>query len=346
MTEVCGRYVLDSPRSEIGEKLGAIDNPAVHAESGTIAPRDRAPVVVPGEQDALLPLSIESYLWDFAPNWMAPSDSTHHNARIERLQESRLWGESFDRRRCIVPMDGYFDWAGVEDKRWARMVGDAGRLLSAAGIFQDGTFAIVVRSGTCADGHLHPSMPLFIPDGWVPSWFGGSGGTSRLDESMFADLIRASEQEDAQRSCQEVLTASVFAPPVETEPDDQEFLRRFEALSLASFSHEDHLRVAFVMLDHWTMNATIGLLRRELAAILNVVPGAPEYHETRTIAWIRLVAQARAGFNGPFSDFLRLYPRLRRTNLLDQYYSAAVLGGAEARHRFVEPDLMALRPVF
>src|SRR6185312_14422959 len=71
---------------------------------------------------------------------------------------------------------------------------------------------------------------------------------------------------------------------------DETFLARFEAASLPSFDHRDHLRVVFAYarrggLEHAVARAREGLRR---FAATHGEPG--RYHETLTTAWARVVA--------------------------------------------------------
>ena len=51
---------------------------------------------------------------------------------------------------------------------------------------------------------------------------------------------------------------------------------------------------------------------------------------------------ARHGFEGTFAEFLAQHPEVLRRDLLSEYYSDDVLNSADARARFVEPDLRPL----
>lgn len=123
---------------------------------------------------------------------------------------------------------------------------------------------------------------------------------------------------------------------------DDELLARFAANTLPAFPHEEHLRVAFVKTARATTDETIAFMRdgiRRMAASI----GAPQkYHETRTVAWVRLVAAARAGFEGDFDSFLTVHPELVRRDLLTDYYSPELLDSDAARAEFVPPDRSAL----
>lgn len=120
--------------------------------------------------------------------------------------------------------------------------------------------------------------------------------------------------------------------------DDDELLERFAANTLPAFPHEEHLHVVFAQSARADLAATITFLRdgiRKMAAA-NGNPGA--YHDTRTVAWIRLVVAARAGFGGTFEEFLDSHLELRRRDLLDEYYSPDLLNSDAARASFAEPD--------
>jgi len=67
-----------------------------------------------------------------------------------------------------------------------------------------------------------------------------------------------------------------------------------------------------------------------------------KYHETRTVAWARLVVDARAGFEGDFDAFLARHPEFVRRDLLDDYYSPELLNSDAARLAFVDPDRRGL----
>jgi len=120
--------------------------------------------------------------------------------------------------------------------------------------------------------------------------------------------------------------------------DDDELLDRFAANTLPAFPHEEHLHVVFAESARVDLATTIDFLRAGIQrmAAANGNPGA--YHETRTVAWIRLVVAARAGFDGTFEEFLDAHPDLRRRDLLDAHYSPELLNSVIARASFAEPD--------
>jgi hypothetical protein len=123
---------------------------------------------------------------------------------------------------------------------------------------------------------------------------------------------------------------------------DETFLRRFEAASLPSLHHRDHVRVVFAYarrggVEHAVTRAREGL-RRFAAA--HGEPG--RYHDTLTVAWARVVGHHAVATGDEFDAFLAAHPRLLERDLLSAHYSRARLFSATARAGFVEPDLLAL----
>jgi hypothetical protein len=123
---------------------------------------------------------------------------------------------------------------------------------------------------------------------------------------------------------------------------DAEFLRRFEAHALDSFSHRDHLRVAFAYARRGGLEAAVEGARR-IRGFAEALGDRRKYHETMTVGWARIVGR-RAVESAPltFPAFLDTHPELLRRDLLHAHYSRALLSSPQARTAFVEPDLAPL----
>jgi hypothetical protein len=122
---------------------------------------------------------------------------------------------------------------------------------------------------------------------------------------------------------------------------DAEFLRAFEDTTLDPFHHRDHLRVTYLYLRQFGEAGTRQRLGPAILRYATAKGGAEKYHQTITLAWIRVVG-ALAEHAQDFEAMLIEHPHLLNKNLLDRYYSPAVLQSAEARAHWVEPDLASL----
>jgi len=132
--------------------------------------------------------------------------------------------------------------------------------------------------------------------------------------------------------------------------DDAAFLGRFEActIPLAEWTHRSHLRVAWTYLRHYGLEEATRRMREGIRRY-NAAQGLPDaldqgYHETLTVAWLRII-DAMIKCHGPEADattFLEKHTQLHSRVLLRLYYSRERLLSWEAKRQFVEPDLAPL----
>ncbi len=132
--------------------------------------------------------------------------------------------------------------------------------------------------------------------------------------------------------------------------NDELFLRRFETCELLfeEWHHREHLRVAYLYLLRWHPPDALDRMRSALKA-LNAAQKVPEtlergYHETLTRGWLQLVHCALCEY-GPEADsdiFLDKHTHLLARRAMLFFYSRTRLMSAEAKARFVDPDLAPL----
>jgi hypothetical protein len=127
---------------------------------------------------------------------------------------------------------------------------------------------------------------------------------------------------------------------------DEAFARAFEEGSVtpAQFDHVAHVRVAWVYLrEAGSMDAALCRMRDAIRRFAAAAGVPQKYHETITVLWMRLLAEARdAGASGELADVLRDHPALSDKDLPLQYYSRERLFSDEARAAWVDPDLRPL----
>lgn len=107
---MCGRFVASAPPSTIAEQF-AVDE-VVEADippSWNVAPTMEARVVaLSGDGRRVL----EPFRWGLVPYWADnPSiGSRLINARVETVATARAFRSALARRRCLVPVDGFYEW--------------------------------------------------------------------------------------------------------------------------------------------------------------------------------------------------------------------------------------------
>lgn len=138
-------------------------------------------------------------------------------------------------------------------------------------------------------------------------------------------------------------------PPMIRGMDDDQLWRAFEtqAISLAEWTHNVHLRTAYLFTQRFSIDEAHLRMRAGIIR-LNHVHGLIEtsargYFDTLTRAWLLLVADASRRTSPINSeDLLGRCPALLDRSLPLQHYSRDLLKTVRARAMFVEPDLAPL----
>lgn len=125
--------------------------------------------------------------------------------------------------------------------------------------------------------------------------------------------------------------------------EDHTFSAAFESCSVApaQFNHEAHVRMAYIYLAQFDVEAAVQRMRGALQAFLqhNEIPPS-KFHETLTRAWILAVRHFMdKGSSASATDFIARNPELLDSRIMLTHYSARVLFSADARASYVEPDL-------
>jgi putative SOS response-associated peptidase YedK len=176
---MCGRFAQQRPASELAEIFAAeplTDDPGPRFN---VAPPDEALVVVQREERR----AITAYRWGLIPHWAdaAKVGSRMFNARAESLTTSPAFRDAFRRKRCLVPVDGFYEWKRDGARRQPYLIGRAdGRPLTLAGLWSGWrdpaadrvvrTFTIVTSGPNDQMADLHDRMPVVVPEAAWSTW--------------------------------------------------------------------------------------------------------------------------------------------------------------------------------
>jgi len=166
---MCGRYTFftDKELQEVDEIIDQISNEIQleKMKTGEIFPTDVAPVLLPRDDIAIPRLMV----WGF-PNFR--NKGVIINARSETAGEKKLFGPSLERRRCVVPSTGFYEW-DAEKKKFLFNMPDS-RMLYMAGIYNrfDGEdrFVILTTGANASMADVHDRMPVIIPKDRILDW--------------------------------------------------------------------------------------------------------------------------------------------------------------------------------
>ncbi|MFT3879790.1 MAG: hypothetical protein QM703_09040 [Gemmatales bacterium] len=130
---------------------------------------------------------------------------------------------------------------------------------------------------------------------------------------------------------------------------DEDFLKSFLHCKLpaSEWTHEAHIRLAWLMLSSSTYTSALDRIRQGISTYNDtVLKKALAYHETITVVFTRLIAVGREQLptHHVFADFKLAHPLLfdRTLTALLQHYRRETLFSSEARARFIAPDLLPL----
>ena len=132
-------------------------------------------------------------------------------------------------------------------------------------------------------------------------------------------------------------------PPRDRTDDD--FLKAFRRNELppSEWTHEAHVRMAWLYLNRFSFNRALRKIRYGISSY-NAAQKKDGYHETITTAFAHLIqTRLRSRVKESFAEFRKRNPDLfdRSLSPLLRHYSKETLFSAAAKHNFVEPDRMS-----
>jgi putative SOS response-associated peptidase YedK len=202
---MCGRLFQTSPPKRLAELFGTV-NPLVNAPPRyNAAPTDMLLTVRynprTGER-ALDPLR-----WGLVPHWAADAKigASLTNARAETVAVKPSFRDAFARRRCLVPVDGFYEWHRPETGpkqpyAFAHPANDGGERppLVLAGLWESwrdpagGILRTVTLVTTSANGvmaPIHDRMPVVLAaEDWAV-WLGEHPGDAAALMRPCADRL-------------------------------------------------------------------------------------------------------------------------------------------------------------
>jgi len=163
---MCGRFAATACIAEIATEFALVGVPERElSQSWNIAPTSEIYVIV--EQ------RLEIMKWGLIPTWAKSgfTGTNTINARSEPVHEKPSFKSAFRARRCLIPATGYFEWATelgqFPSKQPFFIQRKDKKQLAMAGIYENGTAAIITKEAEGFLADIHHRMPLFLPtDNW------------------------------------------------------------------------------------------------------------------------------------------------------------------------------------
>jgi putative SOS response-associated peptidase YedK len=122
--------------------------------------------------------------WGLVPHWAEDINVgfANINAKAEGIENRPAFRDAFQRRRCLVPVDNFYEWKKIPRGKQPYAVGLAdGCLMALAGLWENWrspagewvrSFAIITTRPNELCAELHDRMPAVLgPEAW-PVWLG------------------------------------------------------------------------------------------------------------------------------------------------------------------------------
>jgi putative SOS response-associated peptidase YedK len=192
---MCGRYATTRSPADLSALFEAFDETAGEIKPDyNVAPTDPAPIVrVSAERGTRV---VSAARWGLVPFWANdPRQGARMiNARAETVMTSRAFSSAFEKRRCLVPADGWYEWAREGGRKQPYfMTGLDG--LTLAGVWTHKgdlmTFSVLTLPAAGRLARVHDRMPLVLPPQRWAEWLTATASNALLTPASpsFLDAI-------------------------------------------------------------------------------------------------------------------------------------------------------------
>ena len=183
---MCGRITQKSNPKVLGLRITNLVEPLY---TDNTPPRYNG---APGQEHWVIrqhPKTGERHLdrlwWGLIPNWIKEASPRHKpiNATAERVATAPMFRAAYAKRRCLVPVDNFFEWArakGKGPKQPYAVAMRSGEPFALAGIWESWrrpesgevvrTFCIITTTANEMIGAIHDRMPVILPPEACDRW--------------------------------------------------------------------------------------------------------------------------------------------------------------------------------
>jgi putative SOS response-associated peptidase YedK len=151
----------------------AIDLASPYRPSYNVAPSQLHPILYNDGKGAV----IREAKWGLLPPWSKDPKKYFINARLETVEEKPTFRDPFRKRRCLIPLDGFYEWkADGKQKQpyWFHL--ENGVVFYLAGIYNEvpeRTFAVLTTSAAAWMRDYHERMPVTLTGDQAAAWLEG-----------------------------------------------------------------------------------------------------------------------------------------------------------------------------
>jgi len=195
---MCGRFSLAVDPAVLLELFPGLEVPGDYVARYNIAPTQNVLAVVNGKHG----VKMESLRWGLIPSWAKDMKmgASMINARAESLHEKPAFRSAYQRRRCLIPADGFYEWKKLDEKtkQPMRIHMKDGEPFAFAGLWEywapkDGegvlSCTIVTTESNALLREVHDRMPVIVPPEEFERWLDPSRDAADLLKPFPAERL-------------------------------------------------------------------------------------------------------------------------------------------------------------
>jgi putative SOS response-associated peptidase YedK len=196
---MCGRFTQLYSWPELVALYRLTMLPVNLQPSYNICPTDPADVLLPKESGGL---DFVRMRWGLVPYWWSKplkQVPATFNARSDTVATKPMFRDAFKRRRCVIPMSGFYEWRQMADGKQPFFIsGDEAPVLSVAGLWDNWknretgetirSCTMIVTEANPFMSEFHDRMPVFVGQETLQPWLEGKAGTETLLPASAAHL--------------------------------------------------------------------------------------------------------------------------------------------------------------
>jgi putative SOS response-associated peptidase YedK len=175
---MCGRFVLLTDLRVITESFNVQNVACEYRPGNNISPGQQIAAVLRKDDHN----SLVSYRWGLIPSWAKdPSIGNRmFNARAETIADKPSFKNAFQKRRCLIPADGFYEWQKLgKIKKPLRFSLKSGEPFGLAGLYETwispekkpvNTCTIITTEPNDLLRPIHDRMPVILPKNMEAAW--------------------------------------------------------------------------------------------------------------------------------------------------------------------------------
>ncbi|MCL1801618.1 MAG: SOS response-associated peptidase [Promicromonosporaceae bacterium] len=185
---MCGRFAAFSSATAVADRLALqtlTDGARLLPPNWNVAPTNEIKVVTES--------ALETGRWGMLSSW-SQNNTGLINARAETVATKPAFAQAFAKRRCIVPVDGYYEWHKVHSGKQPYFItdttSDESPMLFFAGIFNYSpladpetgelyddpvkTISLITTTASDSVSQIHHRMPVSFTGDQIEQWLMGN----------------------------------------------------------------------------------------------------------------------------------------------------------------------------